>query len=88
MIEKNGLLLNPTTLRELREKHGMSQEEVAHRVGLTRVAYSRYESGQSEPKLTNFLAIAKFYQIPLKELATLMRYDVEGIPDEISNDEN
>ena len=36
-------------LRELREKKGLSQREVAHLIGVTRAAYNKYECGASKP---------------------------------------
>ncbi|MBR6012921.1 MAG: helix-turn-helix transcriptional regulator [Selenomonadaceae bacterium] len=36
-------------LRELREKKGLSQREVAERIGVTRAAYNKYECGASKP---------------------------------------
>ncbi len=81
-MDKVENLKSPTTLRELREQKNLSQEYVAHSIGLTRNAYQRYEQGLAEPKLLNFLAIARFYQVPLKQLVVLMGYDVTGIPDD------
>ena len=36
-------------LRELREKKGLSQREVAHLIGVTRAAYNKYGCGASKP---------------------------------------
>ena len=36
-------------LRELREEKGLSQREVAERIGITRAAYNKYERGYSRP---------------------------------------
>ncbi len=36
-------------LRELREKIGLSQREVAKKIGVTRAAYNKYENGASKP---------------------------------------
>ena len=36
-------------LRELRGKIGLSQREVAERIGVTRAAYNKYECGASKP---------------------------------------
>lgn len=36
-------------LRELREKKGLSQREVAQQIGVTRAAYNKYECGVSKP---------------------------------------
>jgi transcriptional regulator with XRE-family HTH domain len=70
------------TLRQLRETHGYSQEQFAAKIGVTRNAYAQYEAGRAEPKLSNFLKIAKELNIPLKTLAKAMGYDITGIPGE------
>lgn len=70
------------SLKELREGRGYSQEGLAAKVGLTRVAYLRYESGQAEPKLSNFLSIARELGVSLKSLADSMGYNTSGIPDD------
>lgn len=36
-------------LRSLREEKGLSQKEVAQRIGVTRAAYNKYECGVSRP---------------------------------------
>lgn len=70
------------TLRKIREEHGYSQEQLAGRIGITKNAYAHYEAGKAEPKLSNFLKIAKELKIPLKSLAKSMGYDISEIPDE------
>ena len=46
-------------LRMLREAKGMSQREVAERIGMTRTAYNKYERGSSRPvrKLNELTAL-------------------------------
>lgn len=46
-------------IREHRSKMGLSQEEVAKRLGISQVAYGRYELGKREPNFTLILEIAK-----------------------------
>ena len=38
-------------IRDLRERRGMSQEELADRIGKTRSAVSQYESGKIVPRM-------------------------------------
>jgi len=61
-------------LRRLRLDAGLSQEEVAHRAGLSRFIYRQYESGESRrgtaanPALRSILSIAQVLQVPVEEL--------------------
>lgn len=41
----------PQNLKDLRRLSGMTQEQVAEKVGLTRQAISSYESGRTQPDL-------------------------------------
>ncbi|MEM9273646.1 MAG: helix-turn-helix domain-containing protein [Cyanobacteria bacterium P01_F01_bin.143] len=66
------------TFKELREARGYTQESLAQAVGLTRLAISRYELKQAEPKLGNFLKIAKILEVSLAELALAMGYEAEA----------
>ena len=49
-------------LRTLRQLSGMTQEEVANHVGLTRQAISGYESGRTHPDLDMLAKLAALYQ--------------------------
>ncbi|WP_347876380.1 helix-turn-helix transcriptional regulator [Microbacterium oxydans] len=61
-------------LRRLRLDAGLSQEEVAHRAGLSRFIYRQYETGESRrgtaanPALRSILAIAQVLHVPIEEL--------------------
>ncbi len=52
-------------LKQLRQLSGMTQEEVASRVGLTRQAISSYESGRTQPDLEMLERLAELYQTDL-----------------------
>ena len=58
-----------------REAKGFTQESLARAVGLSRLAIARYESKQTEPKLGNFLKIARIFEVSLAELALAMGYE-------------
>jgi DNA-binding XRE family transcriptional regulator len=61
-------------LRRHRLEIGLSQEEVAHRAGLSRFIYRQYESGESRrgtaanPALRSVLAIAQVLEVSIEEL--------------------
>ena len=56
-------------LKELRTRTGFSQEHVAERVGVSRQAVTKWESGRTIPTAENLAALAQLYQVPLEELA-------------------
>ncbi|CAB4567554.1 unannotated protein [freshwater metagenome] len=61
----------------LREK-GISQLELAARIGVTRAAMSRYLSGDREPRFATLLRIAEELEVHVDEL---LRTD--AVPDEV-----
>lgn len=61
-------LLAPN-LRRLRAHRGLTQDEVARAVGISRVAYRDLEAGQVQnPKSSTLLNLAKAYQVGVEEL--------------------
>ena len=55
-------------LAELRRKKGYSQESLAHELGLSRQAVSKWERAESSPDTENLIALAKLYGVSLDEL--------------------
>ena len=55
-------------LAELRKQHGLSQEELADKLGVSRQAVSKWECGESSPDTDNLIALAKIYGMSLDEL--------------------
>lgn len=58
----------PENLRVLRKREGLSQEELASRVGLNRGNIASYEKGTAAPKLCNLIKFAWFFRISLTDL--------------------
>lgn len=52
----------------LRRKHGMSQEQLAEKAGVSRQAVSKWETGQSTPELEKLMALARCFGITIDEL--------------------
>ncbi len=48
---------------ELRKQHGMSQEDLAERLGISRQAISRWESGTVLPDSANVLQLSKLFGV-------------------------
>lgn len=56
------------TLKQLRLDRGMTQEDVAEQVGLTRQAVSGYESGRTQPGLDILERLAQVYEVELTDM--------------------
>ena len=61
-------------LKSHRERCKMTQEFVAEKIGVSRQAVSKWESGASEPSTTNLMKVARLYGV---DPAELLR-EVEG----------
>ena len=55
-------------LKDLRRLSGLTQEQVAQRVGLTRQAISSYESGRTQPDLDTLSRLAEVYGAELTDV--------------------
>ena len=55
-------------LYELRKKKGLSQEELASRLEVTRQTVSKWELGDSTPDLDKLVLLAELFEISLDEL--------------------
>ena len=48
-------------LQELRKQRGLTQEELAEKLYVSRTAISKWESGRGYPNIESLKAIAKFF---------------------------
>lgn len=55
-------------LHQLRRKRGISQEELANIVGVSRQAVQKWESGASQPNMDNLVAISAYFGVSLDYL--------------------
>ena len=55
-------------LRELRKQKGLTQEELAQALYVSRTAISKWESGRGYPNIDSLKAIAKFFDVTIDEL--------------------
>ena len=51
------------TLKELRKKKGVSQEDVAKALGITLRTYQNYEYGQREPNIEMILKLSDYFKV-------------------------
>jgi len=66
-------------LRYLRNQRGLSQEEVAEKIGVSRQSVAKWENGDSLPDILKCESLADLYNVSLNDL---VRYDPEkeGFP--------
>ena len=55
-------------LQELRKQKGITQEELAESLYVSRTAISKWESGRGYPNIESLKAIAKFFSITIDDL--------------------
>ncbi len=55
-------------LKNLRKERGLSQEELAEKLGLSRQAVSKWERAESAPDTDNLIALANLYEISVDSL--------------------
>ena len=55
-------------LQELRKQRGLTQEELAQSLYVSRTAISKWESGRGYPKIESLKSIAQYFRITVDEL--------------------
>ena len=56
------------TIRQFREREGLSQEDLAFRAGLHRTYVGQLESGDRNPSFLVLIRLARALQIPVSKL--------------------
>jgi transcriptional regulator with XRE-family HTH domain len=83
VIPKEGFAVDTVSLgsriREIRESHGLTQEELASKTGISIKHLSVLERGLKEPRLSTFLSIAEALGTTPDELLTSPNQDNEFI---------
>lgn len=69
-------------IKRRREHLKMSQECVAERLGVSRQAVSKWETGLSEPTASNLIQLAEVFEISLSELVDPQKNDEEQVTSE------
>lgn len=59
-------------LTELRKRSGMTQQLLAHKVGVTDKAVSKWENGRSKPALPQLKKLSEIYRVSIDDLMELM----------------
>lgn len=55
-------------LKEARQKSGMSQDQVAEKIMVSRVTVSHWENGKSLPDIVSLISLSDLYNLSLDEL--------------------
>ncbi|MBO4563119.1 MAG: helix-turn-helix domain-containing protein, partial [Clostridia bacterium] len=55
-------------LVELRKQKGLSQEELAERLGISRQAVSKWERAESSPEIDNVIVLSRLYGVSIDQL--------------------
>lgn len=72
------------TMKEIREQHGWTLEEMAQKLNTTKQALSKYERGERTPKVTVAAKFADKLGIPLEQLIGLEEVEkIEEVPQTI-----
>lgn len=64
-MNKNNI---PNNLYELRRQAGLSQEDFAEKLGVSRQAVSKWERGEAYPDIENLIAISEMFSVTLDDL--------------------
>lgn len=63
----------------LRNMYGMSQEKIAEKIGISRQAYAKWESGATVPDIEKCKRLADFYDVTIDSLLKTETVDKIGI---------
>ena len=70
-------------IRDLRRERGITQEQLADRIGVSFKAVSKWENGIALPDITLVPALAGYFQISIDELFTFRQEEIRQNIDEI-----
>ncbi len=68
LLFREGRSLVLIEIQALRKKHGLTQEQLAEKLGLTRGRISMYEIGKREPDVETLRKFASFFEVTLDDL--------------------
>lgn len=61
-------------LKELRNSYNLTQSDLAVKLCISRVNYTRYENGKVRPDYETLIKLADFYDVSLDELFNRKQY--------------
>ncbi len=66
-------------LYKLRKLHELSQEQVGERLGVSRQAVSKWETGETAPDIHNCVALARLYDVSVDDLVNYDNADSDMV---------
>lgn len=70
-------------LKRIRKKCGISQEELASIVGVSRQSVSKWEVGDSYPEMNNLLELCKIFHCQISDLVNESLVDINSLGEEV-----
>lgn len=68
-------------MRNLREDHDKTQQEIADILGTSQTMYARYERGANELPIRHLLTLCKYYHVSADYFLCLSSYDKNSLCD-------
>ena len=75
-------------LQELRKKHGLTQEELAKELFVSRTAISKWELGKGYPSIDSLKEISRFFSVTIDDLLSSEELITAASSENRSNHEN
>ena len=75
-------------LKEARQKAGMTQDQIAEKIMVSRVTVSHWETGKSLPDIVSLISLSDLYSISLDELVKGDSKMVEKVKKDAKNADN
>lgn len=72
---KVGITMLGDRLRSLREKHNLTQEQIAKKIGISRGTYAHYEINKRRPDYETLIKITDIFNVSLDYLLTGKEFD-------------
>lgn len=66
-------------IAQLRKDKGITQEELAEKIGVSRQAVAKWEAGQSVPEITTLIQIADCFEVSLDLLVGRVENETEAL---------
>ena len=61
-------------LKELREEKGLSQKQLAEKIGISQSAVAKWEVSRTEPTASSLILLAKFFDVTVGQLLGTEEY--------------